>query len=169
MGRNVEIKARVDDPTSVRARAAALADRPPAVIDQEDTFFCCPDGRLKLRRFADGRSELIFYRRDDTVGPRESHFFKAPIQEPEALIQALGAALGVLGVVRKRRALYLAGQTRIHLDEVEGLGDFLELEVVMGEGQSPDEGSRIARELMARLGVREDDLEPRAYIDLLAG
>jgi predicted adenylyl cyclase CyaB len=169
VGRNVEIKARIGDPEAVRARAEVLADRPPQVIEQRDTFFDCQDGRLKVRRLGDGSSELIFYRRPDIAGPRESRFLKTPVVDPDGLIEVLGAALGVLGVVRKQRTLYRTGQTRIHLDVVEELGNFLELEVVLEDGQSPDEGSRIARELMARLEVRVDDLEPRAYIDLLAG
>ncbi len=80
---------------------------------------------------------------------------------------ALKAALGEIGIVRKRRTLYLVGQTRIHLDEVEGLGDWLELEVVLEPGQSADDGARIARGTDARIRDRHDDLEARAYVDLL--
>jgi predicted adenylyl cyclase CyaB len=167
MGRNVEIKARLRDAARVRALAEAIADGPAELIEQHDSFYRCPDGRLKLRRFADGSGELIFYRRDDSAGPRESHFIKSPIPDPKSLAEALGAALGVLGELRKRRTLYLSGQTRIHLDEVEGLGDFLELEVVLEDEQSLEEGSRIARGLMAELGISDEDLVPVAYIDLL--
>ena len=167
MGRNVEIKARVANQGAIRRRAEALADGPAELLVQEDTFFACPEGRLKLRRFGDGNGELIFYRRDDTAGPRESEFFKAPVSDPDALCETLGAALGVLGQVRKRRELHLVGQTRIHLDEVEGLGWFLELEVVLQEDQAPAEGERIANELMAALGITRADLVDVAYVDLI--
>jgi predicted adenylyl cyclase CyaB len=167
VGRNVEIKARVANQGAIRRRAEALADGPAELLVQEDTFFACPEGRLKLRRFGDGNGELIFYRRVDTAGPRESEFFKAPVSDPDALCETLGAALGVLGQVHKRRELHLVGQTRIHLDEVEGLGWFLELEVVLQEDQAPAEGERIANELMAALGITRADLVDVAYVDLI--
>jgi predicted adenylyl cyclase CyaB len=167
VGRNVEIKARLTQPDGVRRRVEALADGPPELLEQEDTFFACPEGRLKLRRFGDGSAELIFYRRDDVAGPRQSDFLKAPIPEPDALEAALGAALGVLGHVRKRRTLYLVGQTRIHLDQVERLGWFLELEVVLGDDQTVADGEAIAHDLMAALGITEADLVDVAYVDLI--
>ena len=72
-------------------------------------------------------------------------------------------------MVKKTRYLYLVGQTRVHLDDVEGLGQFMELEVVMGEGQSDAEGQAIAEDLMSRLGVERGDLLEGAYMDLLEG
>jgi predicted adenylyl cyclase CyaB len=163
----VEIKARLAEPDEVRVRAAALADGPPELLEQEDTFFVCPAGRLKLRRFGDGAAELISYRREDTAGPRESRFCKAPVADADLLEAVLGPALGVLGRVRKRRTLYLAGQTRIHLDEVEGLGWFLELEVVLEDRQSTADGAGIARELSAAFGISDADLVDVAYVDLI--
>ncbi len=79
----------------------------------------------------------------------------------------LELACGIRGVVRKTRYLYLVGQTRVHLDDVEGLGQFMELEVVLREGQSDAEGQAIAEELMTRLGVERGDLLEGAYMDLL--
>ncbi len=167
MPANVEIKARVRDPASLHARAAALADGPPEVIHQTDTFFRTSKGRLKLREFGDGRGELIAYARPDVSGPKVSDYRIAKTDEPTSLRETLAAALGVAGVVRKRRTLYLVGQTRVHVDRVEGLGDFMELEVVLREGQSPEEGDAIARELMCELGVTQADLVEGAYVDLL--
>jgi predicted adenylyl cyclase CyaB len=167
MGRNVEIKVRVRDLECIRARIEALADGTPEVIEQEDTFFHCPRGRLKLRRFSADRGELISYLRADVAGPRESRFVRSPTRDPASMVNALTDALGVVGVVRKRRMLYCSGQTRIHLDEVDRLGTFLELEVVLTQGQSAEQGEEIARSLMAELAVSEEDLVPRAYIDLL--
>lgn len=169
MGRNVEIKARLADRPALVERVEAIADEGPTVLHQEDTFFPSPRGRLKLRRFADGRGELIYYRRPDATDPEESRFVRSPAADPASLAEALGRALGVRGVVRKKRTLYLVGQTRIHLDEVEGLGDFLELEVVLAPGDSKEAGHAVARELMERLEVDEDSLVARAYIDLLEG
>jgi predicted adenylyl cyclase CyaB len=167
MARNVEIKARVEDMPALLGRVETIADPGPRVIRQEDTFFHCPKGRLKFRRFSEKEGELIYYERLDATGPTESHYTRTSSYEPDALTDVLSQALGVRGVVRKRRTLYRAGQTRIHLDDVEGLGTFLELEVVLEPGQSTSEGAEIARELMKQLDVKESDLVESAYVDLL--
>jgi predicted adenylyl cyclase CyaB len=83
------------------------------------------------------------------------------------LRRVLELAYGIRGVVRKTRYLYLVGQTRIHLDDVEGLGQFMELEVVLEEGQSDADGESIAEDLMSALGVESGDLIDGAYMDLL--
>jgi predicted adenylyl cyclase CyaB len=165
---NIEIKARVDDFDVLSARAEALSDVPVKVIPQEDTFFNTEKGRLKLRMLAPDLGYLIYYERPDRDGPKRSEYHLAKTNEPENLKTALALALGVRGVVRKTRYLYMVGQTRIHLDEVDGLGYFMELEVVMREGQSDAEGQAIAEDLMRRLGVREEALIEGAYMDLIA-
>lgn len=168
MARNVEIKARMRDAARVRGRALALADGPPELIFQADTFFAVPSGRLKLRAFADGRGELICYERPDASGPKTSRYGIAPVADAAALLAVLTAALPRSGVVRKERELLLAGRTRIHVDRVEGLGEFLELEVVLAEGEDAATGEAEARDLLQRLGIGDDDLVSGAYIDLLA-
>lgn len=168
MPRNIEIKARVADRAALEQRAAALADEGPAQIFQDDTFFVCPEGRLKLRDFGDGCGELIFYRRADATGPKTSFYRIAPTAEPAALRETLSLALGERGRVVKHRTLYLVGRSRIHLDRVEGLGDFMELEVVLADGEDEAAGQKEADELMARLGITPDQLVEGAYLDLLA-
>lgn len=167
MARNVEIKARVADFGALQAAAAACADQSPTHIDQDDTFFRCASGRLKLRAFSPAQGELIFYRRADQAGPKESHYVIAPTSAPDALREALTLAHGQAGRVRKRRLLYLVGRTRVHLDRVEGLGDFIELEVVLGDGEAAAVGVREAHELMRRLGIDAASLVAAAYVDLL--
>lgn len=171
MPANIEIKARVRDLSELRRRAEALSDEPVQAIWQEDTFFELhderPAGRLKLRQLAPDRAQLIFYTRPDASGPKRSDYHIFETNDPEALKQVLTLALGVRGVVRKTRYLYLVGQTRIHLDDVEGLGQFLELEVVLRPDQTDSQGRSIAMDLMAKLGVAEADLLEGAYMDLL--
>lgn len=167
MPANIEIKARLHDLEAVKARAEALSDAPVEVIPQEDTFFNVPKGRLKLRELGPGRAQLVYYERPDTAGPKRSDYLLAGTSEPAPLKAALTAALGVRGVVRKTRYLYLAGQTRIHLDDVEGLGRFMELEVVLRPGQSDAEGRAVAEELLEKLGVDRDALIEGAYMDLI--
>jgi predicted adenylyl cyclase CyaB len=167
MPANVEIKARVRDLPGLHQRAAALSDVPVKIIPQEDTFFNVPQGRLKLRQLAPDLGQLIYYQRSDTAGPKRSEYSIALTNDPASLNTTLAQALGVRGVVRKTRSLYLAGQTRIHVDEVEGLGQFMELEVVLRPDQTDTEGQSIASDLMAKLGVEESDLLQGAYMDLL--
>ncbi|KAH0617257.1 hypothetical protein JD844_029144 [Phrynosoma platyrhinos] len=115
----------------------------------------------------DGHGQLVFYNRPDSEGPKLSHYTISLTDDPAGLGAVLSQALGVQGVVKKERRLYLVGQTRIHVDHVEGLGDFMELEVVLQEGQSPKDGEEVARRLMEELGVKEEDLLAGAYLDLL--
>jgi len=168
MPANVEIKARIASVDALLPLARALSDDDhPQLIHQDDTFFAVPQGRLKLRVFGDGSGELIHYHRPDADGPKLSDYVLSPAPEPESLRDALARACGLLGRVRKERLLLLAGPTRIHLDRVEGLGDFLELEVTLADGQTEAEGTAIAQDLMQRLGVAPEQLVSGAYLDLL--
>jgi predicted adenylyl cyclase CyaB len=167
MARNIEIKARIASVESLAAQVATLADAGPTAMAQDDTFFHCPHGRLKLRVFAEGHGELIAYERSDTRGPKLSDYVRAPVAEPAALREALTRACGQRGRVIKQRTLYLIGPTRVHLDVVEGLGHFMELEVVLRDGQTAAEGEAIAQQLLGTLGIPADQLLSQAYIDLL--
>ncbi len=151
---------------SAAERAAGAA---PQVLVQTDTFFRVPSGRLKLREIDGASAELIHYRRDDRPGPRSCEYSIVPVADPAAMKSLLSAALGVRAVVRKRRRLYLVGQSRIHLDDVEGLGRFVEIEVVMKPGQTREAATQIVRDLAASLDIRDSDLVACAYVDLLAG
>ena len=168
MPSNIEIKARAADPARKRALVERLASTPPTVLRQEDTFFPCAHGRLKLRQLSDDHGELIAYQRADVGGSKQSDYLLSHTDAPAELRAVLARALGTGTVVKKTRLLYLVGQTRVHLDEVVGLGSFLELEVVLADGQPPGEGHRIAREIMAALEISEADLIDCAYADLLA-
>jgi adenylate cyclase class IV len=167
MARNVEIKARIDNLEAVLPLALACADGPPEAIAQDDTFFACAVGRLKLRVFADGRGELIAYERPDATGPKTSDYAIAPVADPDALRSTLARALGIGGRVIKQRTLLRVGRTRVHLDRVEGLGDFLELEVVLRDDESADDGVAVAHDLLRRLRIDPGRLVPGAYVDLL--
>jgi homotetrameric cytidine deaminase len=165
---NVELKARDSDPDGTAARCRALGAEDRGVLVQRDTYFAARHGRLKLREQASGFAELIAYRRPDAVEPGESTYVRAPASEPDALGEALAAALGTVVVVSKRRRLFMWENVRIHLDDVEGLGTFLELEAIV----APD-GSDLtaAREKVARLrselGISEPSLVAAGYSDLL--
>jgi len=167
MPANIEIKARVRDFADIKSRAEKLSDTPVEIIPQEDTFFKVQHGRIKLRILAPDQAQLIFYTRPDQEGPKRSDYHISQTSDPENLKRVLELAYGIRGVVKKTRYLYLVGQTRVHLDDVEGLGQFMELEVVMREEQGDAEGQAVAEGLMASLGVERGDLIDGAYMDLL--
>lgn len=168
MARNIEIKARIASIEALTRLAAEVADQGPFEIRQDDTFFTCPAGRLKLRAFSADEGELIFYRRPDQQGPKESFYLRSPTAAPDSLREALTLAYGQAGRVRKYRTLFLAGRTRIHLDRVDELGCFLELEVVLEDDEPAEGGVREAHELMVRLGIGQSQLIEGAYVELLA-
>lgn len=167
MPRNVEVKAVVRDMPALLARARRLWGGP-RTLKQEDRFFPCPNGRLKLRFQVPGPSYLIAYVRPDRKGPKTSRYLTAVAPEPEALAACLRAALGPGRVVRKTRRLFFSGRTRVHLDSVRGLGDFLELEVVLRRGEGAAAGRAEALRLMRTLGVKAGDLLEGAYADMRA-
>ncbi|TAM53055.1 MAG: CYTH domain-containing protein [Paraburkholderia sp.] len=168
MARNIELKARARAFEELRERAASLADDAPLIFRQQDFFYDVPRGRLKLRQFDDGTpSELIFYQRDDKDGPKASYYTRSPVTNPEAMHALLATALTTRGIVTKERQVYLVGRTRIHLDRVDGLGDFVELEVVLQPEDDEASGTAEAHAVFAKLGVPQSDLVARAYVDLL--
>lgn len=167
MPANIEIKARIHNPADFRARAEALSERNVETITQEDIFFPTHHGRLKLRILAPDLGQLIHYTRPDTAGPKRSEYWICETSRPEELKSVLSRAMGVRGIVRKTRHLFQVGQTRIHLDEVETLGTFAELEVVLRPGQDDMEGLAIAENLLAELGIHREDVTEGAYIDLI--
>jgi predicted adenylyl cyclase CyaB len=167
MARNVEIKARIANFEVILGLVHALADRGPELIEQDDTFFACAAGRLKLRVFSDGSGELIAYDRVNEPGPKSSDYVITRVGDPQTMRQTLTRALGITGRVVKRRTLFLIGRTRVHLDRVQQLGDFLELEVVLSPGESADSGVAEAQTLLQQLRIAPSQLVSLAYVDLL--
>lgn len=168
MPRNIEIKAYIASVESLLLKVAAIANEGPTEIFQDDTFFACESGRMKLRAFSKEEGELIFYRRSNQLGPKESFYLRSPTSSPDTLRETLSQAYGQVGGVEKHRTLFMVGRTRVHLDQVKYLGHFLELEVVLHDGESPEVGAREAHNLMAQLGVETSQLIEDAYVDLLS-
>jgi len=169
--RNVEIKAKVSNLKQLLEQAKTLAGTEATIIKQHDTFYKAPNGRLKLRRLLNtGNGELIFYDRPDTEGPKLSNYEKVAIDSRNlsGLNEVLVKALGVKNDVKKIRYLFTIGQTRVHVDEVDNLGSFMELEVCLRPEQTPGDGEQVAHGLMTKLGIEEKDLISGAYVDLLS-
>lgn len=163
---NIEIKARAADWASQLKAGRALADSEERLV-QKDTFFGISNGRLKLREQKGKGSRLIFYNREGKKGPKPSAYTLVPVKDAARTKRALTRLLGVTAKVEKRRLVCHAGRTRIHFDEVKGLGRFIELEVVLKPGEKPAAGRREAAALMKALGIRKKDLLAGAYADML--
>ncbi len=165
---NVEQKFRCDDLLTAHAAAVNAGARPAAVLLQRDVYFAVPHGRLKLRTILSEsarRSELIAYERPDASTERVSTYRAVPVEEAEALEAALASALGVRAVVNKRRTLLMDGAVRLHLDEVEELGDFIEIEAVLGSDLNEDEARRRLAHWRGVFQVVDD--VPESYVDLI--
>ena len=134
-----------------------------ATLSQRDTYFHVPHGRLRLRTINGTSAELIQYDRPDTRGDRWSTYTRVPVADPGVLEDALTRALGVRGVVEKVRGVYLYKSARIHIDELEGQGSFLEFEVVE---TAPEEASRLMVELRRAFSVREEAIIAGSYADM---
>jgi adenylate cyclase class IV len=169
MPRNIEIKARVSVSglDAIRSRAASLASGPSEVVEQVDVFFAVPRGRLKVRQFSDGSGELIAYERPNQLGPKQSVYRRITCQNAPALVEALSSVLPARGTVVKRREVFLVGNTRVHLDQVERLGSFVEIEVVLDAEQSSEHGHQEAQRLLDALDIPRSGLVAGAYVDLL--
>lgn len=166
--KNLEIKARgVDFARARRALREVGAVRQARPLLQTDWYFVVPHGRLKLRqRKGERGAELIFYVRPDAERARASNFQRLPTDDAAHLRRLLRAMFEPWVCVRKRRELWLIGDTRIHLDEVNGLGRFLEIEVPVGASMA--DARRMMRLLTERLEIKTSHLLGVSYSDLLA-
>ncbi|KAK3914604.1 Putative adenylate cyclase MJ0240 [Frankliniella fusca] len=165
MPRNVEIKAAIANFEAFLLKAKHLGDGAAKTFRQVDTFYEVPNGRLKLREQEGQDPQLVFYDRPDKDGPKLSDYECCYLPANTNLKSVLSRAIPVKGVLKKSRTLIMIGQTRVHIDRVEGLGDFMELEVQLSDNETVQDGDNIAKSLMEKLGVAEENLVRGAYMD----
>jgi len=164
---NVEIKARCGRAGEIRRLLIRRSAVCKGTDRQVDTYFQCPSGRLKLRE-GNIENSLIHYDRPDEAGPRQAVVTLYRAEPDPALKQALTEALGVLVVVRKTREIYFIDNVKFHVDEVEGLGAFVEIEAIDETGAIGAERlTQQCREYMELLGIRPEDLIGCSYSDML--
>ncbi len=164
--RNIELKARCEDLTATSQACQTLGARYVGLLVQTDTYFFCRRGRLKLREIEGQFSELIGYERPDTSDTRASLYHLAAVPDPAATKALLASNLGVRGVVKKRRQLWMWENVRIHLDHVDGLGTFVEFEAVVQADDDAEDHARIAK-LCEALAVNDGERVAKSYSDLL--
>ncbi len=167
MKSNIEIKAKISDLEEIKDLIGQLCGADPIILNQRDIYYKVKNGRLKLRIFSVNEGELIYYERENITGPKRSEYSIYKTIDPVKLNEMLSSSMQVSGVVEKKRRVYISGQTRIHLDEVNNLGDFVELEVVLKDGQDASEGVSIAKEILKTLRINKKDLIKGSYIDLI--
>ena len=165
--RNIELKARCADLVSARTAAEKVGARRTGMLVQTDTYFRVANGRLKLREIEGAQAELIWYARLDSVEFRASDYIVTRIVDPASALAALTQAQGVRGIVRNRRELLMLENVRIHLDEVEGLGKFVEFEAVITESSQEAAAQQQLKELCDTLKIAESDRVAHSYSDLL--
>ena len=164
--RNLEAKFRLPDHRIARARAESIGFVFRAAFEQRDVFFVARAGKLKLRE-EEGRACLIHYRRSPHDGLDLSDYEIVEVTDGAKAYAMLATAMGVVGEVRKRRTLLARRNVRLHLDRVEGLGDFGEIEAVLGEGDSAADFHADVREILAALDVGPGDLIDRSYFEMI--
>lgn len=164
--RNIELKARLRDLAAARATARRVATSDEGVQQQVDTYFRCQEGRLKLREIGGVRAQLIWYRRPDVLEPKASDYYLVEVADANSLKKALETALGVRQVVAKRREVFLHENVRIHLDQVQGLGDFLEFEAVLSATDSDAAGQAAVQRLRDQFQLAAGDLIAESYLEL---
>jgi homotetrameric cytidine deaminase len=164
--RNVELKARDHDPEATLAAALGHGAVDQGVLTQVDTYFAAREGRLKLRE-EDGTATLIAYARADEAAARTSAYHLVAVPDPAALKAALDDGLGTVVVVEKFRRLLLWEGVRIHIDAVEGLGSWLELEAVAPADSDLAEEHRKVAELRAVLEMDDEDVVATGYAAML--
>jgi adenylate cyclase, class 2 len=163
----VEIKARCADPQRIREALVARGAEYRGVDHQVDTYFKTSRGRLKLR---EGRIEnaLVFYKREDQTGPKQSHVSLYPATAPAALKDVLVQALDVLVIVEKQREIYFIENVKFHIDEVDSLGSFVEIEAIDGDGSlGQDTLLAQCQEFLRLFAIPVQDLVAVSYSDLL--
>ncbi len=163
----VEIKARCVDHEQIRTHLQELKARRVGLDHQIDTYFRVPENRLKLREGTIEKS-LIYYDRPNQAGPKRSDVLLHPVNDTESLRKILEAVHGVLVVVDKQRDIWFVDNVKIHLDHVEGLGKFVEIEAIDKDGSHTEDELRIqCEELMHLFDVLHDDLLTSSYSDML--
>lgn len=165
---NLERKFLCHDLAAAAAAALRLGATDRGVTHQRDLFFPAPLARLKLRiTNATQSAELIAYRRQDSLDARVSRYHIVPVSNPDALATVLTHALGPARELAKTRHLFIYRSTRIHLDKVDGRGNFVELETVLTGGELTVEAAERELETVVE-ALNLSHAVPEAYVDLPA-
>lgn len=164
---NIEIKARYEDISAARKIAENLKAKYVGTDHQVDTYFKTPQGRLKLRESSLSGAQLIPYIRPDQAGPKRSDYLVIAIEDPIACKRLFGSILGIEIVVDKTREIFLIDNIRIHLDRIEGPGNFFEFEAVYKDPGDEEKELRKVENLMTTFRIIPEQLIQGSYREML--
>lgn len=164
---NVEIKAVCKDPQFIRQYLLDQKAEFRGTDEQTDTYFNVPFGRLKLRE-GNIENNLIFYERTNQAGPKNSHFNLVKVEDAKGLKEVLTKSNGVKTIVKKKREIYYITNVKFHIDEVPGLGSFVEIEAgnILAD-LSQEELKAQCDFYLKAFGVSPTDLIEVSYSDML--
>jgi adenylate cyclase, class 2 len=164
---NVEIKARCSNAERVRNYLLTNNADFKGTDFQTDTYFNVKNGRLKLRE-GNIENNLIYYERENQAGPKSSSFILTKIPDTDKLKESLASADGIKVVVKKKREIYYIKNVKFHIDEVDGLGDFVEIEAGnIDVDLSKDELQQQCEFYMQQFDIEEKNLIEVSYSDML--
>jgi predicted adenylyl cyclase CyaB len=164
---NVEIKAKCDDPGFIRNYLLSNGAEFKGVDEQTDTYFNVLNGRLKLRE-GNIENNLIYYQRDDQPGPKNSHFHLLKVVDANSLKKVLINSMGIKVVVIKKREIYYINNIKFHIDEVAGLGSFIEIEAGNLLADVPQEKLKEQCEFyLKEFNINNKDMIDVSYSDML--
>jgi predicted adenylyl cyclase CyaB len=165
MPRNLELKARIGSIAEARRYAMKIGAHPHGILHQEDQYYRIPHGRLKLRIEKNHSAELIYYNRPNKKTQRYSTYFLFPVTDQKLADRICTGACGKKVKVVKKRRLYLYKNARIHLDEVQGLGTFIEFEVIVNHGNR--QAQTLLKFLSVHFRIKHSDSISGSYSDLI--
>jgi predicted adenylyl cyclase CyaB len=165
MPQNLELKARISSMSEAIHTARSLRMRFKGILRQRDIYYCVPQGRLKLRIVNAGKAEMIYYNRPNKKGRRYSDYHILPVTNPKLANNLFKAALGQRVVINKKRRLFLYKNARIHIDIVQGLGGFIEFEVLVNHGKS--QAQLLMKRLSENFKIKNPATIGTSYSDLL--
>ncbi len=163
---NIEFKAELRNRSAARQQCKLLGATRMGLLRQTDTYYRLADGRLKRREAPGEPTEWIFYHRRDIVRPRMSDY--AILTDAQARRRWGTQSLKEWVRVLKRRELWLLKNVRIHIDEVQGLGDFIEFEAVVSEKHDTKSCHQFIGRLREVFGPTMGEPVGPSYSDLVA-
>ncbi len=164
---NIEFKARCSDPDRIRQILTSRNADFKGIDHQIDTYFNVAEGRLKLRQ-GNIENHLIYYQREDVAGAKQSNVVLHPVQKGDSLREILSTSLGVLAVVDKKREIYFIDNVKFHIDQVEGLGSFVEVEAIDNEGTiEPEKLKEQCDSYQDLFQIQEEDMLAISYSDMI--
>ncbi|WP_138099956.1 class IV adenylate cyclase [Streptococcus australis] len=167
MSSNIEFKAKLNNRNLAKNIIIKYSQANPEILKQRDIFYNFKLGRLKMRTINNSESELIFYIRQNIAGRKVSKYKRIKVKNPRLVDSMLSTLLGKIGEVKKSRTLYLKENIRFHLDEVAGLGNFIEVEYILPKDETRQSAEKKVDDIIKMLKIKKKDFIDISYMDMI--